>query len=369
MRKKASMIGDIKAHIEHRFSYGEPNFPHKQKTNERGVSLEKLVVIIDVMQDYANRLARYLNGKREFPYRAMVLPCPGEITRYVEENAVYAVVAAEQFESELRGITTGTDAVLFLLSDRKEAYYPGAICRYDSAKEIERRIVRRKQKRKAVPVIGFFSPSGGCGTELLSRKIALELGKEGKVLYLSLFPFDSYGREWKDGLSEALYYSRQSEEDRKKALREIIQRGECMDSIGPVRWHADLEGITKTDLEKLLQADVWDTEYVAFLIGVGQFDKTGREVLGICDGILVPVWENEDGRRIQEEFRRQLRESRETGIYTVLREFPVKALSAEQMEAAVAAAVKKGREIIAGDSGGDSQTDAGAFGCVGGIDG
>jgi len=34
--------------------------------------LEKLVVILDVMPEYANRLALYLNGSREFPFRAVV---------------------------------------------------------------------------------------------------------------------------------------------------------------------------------------------------------------------------------------------------------------------------------------------------------
>ena len=369
LSKKATMICDIKAHIEHRFSYGEPHFPHKHKTNERGVSLEKLVVIMDEMQDYANRLARYLNGRRDFPYRAVVMLCPEEVVRYVDENVVYAIVAVERWEPELRVYTTGTEVLLFCLRDKKEGYYPGSIYRYDSAKEIERRIVKRTQRKKEVPIIGFYSPPGGCGMDLLSRKIALELGKEGRVMYLSLFPFDSYGREGKDGLSEALYYIRQPEGDRKEALRELIQCGEFMDSIGPVRWHTDLESITKTDLERLLQATVWEAEYAAFVIGVGQFGKTGKEALSLCDRILVPVWENEEGQRIQEEFRRQLRESRETGIYTAIREFPVKPLSVEWMDAAVVAAVEKGREIVAGDTGGDTQTDVSSFGCGGRIDG
>lgn len=331
--------------------------------------MEKLVVIIDVMQDYANRLASYLNSKREFPYHAIAMLGPEEVVRYVKENAVYAIVVAESLESEIRSIAAGTEVLLFRLSDKKEENYPGVIYRYDSAKEIEHRIVKRPQKRKKVPVIGFYSPAGGCGVELLSRKIAQELGKEGKVLYVSLFPFDRFGREGKDGLSEALYYIRQTEWEPKEPLRALLQCGEFMDSIGPVRWHTDLESITKKDMERLLQETVWETEYAAFVIGVGRFDKAGKEVLRLCDRVLVPVWEEEEGKRIQEEFRRQLRESRETGIYTAISEFSVKNLLTEQMNEAVTAAVEKGREIIGGDTGGDSQTDVSAFGCIGRIDG
>ena len=140
-----------------------------------------------------------------------------------------------------------------------------------------------------------------------------------------------------------------------------------MDMIGPVRWYTDLYGVTEKDMESLLCSNVWETEYKAFFVAVGQFDKAGKSILNICDYILMPVWETADGKRIAEEFRRQLKESGETKIYSGILEFPFE--DAGSMEAAVAIAVKKVGEVMNESCRGDSQVHVRTGGFVGGFDG
>lgn len=316
--------------------------------------MEKLVAIIDTMPDYGRRLALYLNAGRTFPYRAVVFADASEVEGYIKNDGVYAVLVAESLEKSVLDVTVGTRVKLFRLSETKENCHASVLYRYASAKEIERRLSERKAETKQVPVLGFFSPAGGSEAEMLSRKIAEGIGKRGKVLYLSLFPFGICGRDTKDGLSEALYYIRQEGEDGRLRLRELLQHGETVDSIGPVRWYTDLTGVTAEDFKKLLQGELWNTEYQAFFVAVGQFDKTGRTVLHCCDSVLVPVWETESGGRIQEEFRRQLKESGETKVYSGMLEFPVKAFCGDALEEAVEIAVKQGGEAIAGGCGRDT---------------
>lgn len=327
--------------------------------------MEKLIAIIDVMPEYAKRLALYLNSSRSFPYRAVVFSCPEEANCHVKNDTVYAILAAESLEKEVLAVA-GAKTRLFWLCETKEGSRSSLVYRYRSAKKIEQDISGSRQEKRRTPVIGYFSPAGGCEAELLSRKIAVELGKRGKVLYLSLFPFGIYGREKGDGLSEALYFIRQEEQPR--CLQELLQCGECMDSMGPVRWYTDIKSITKEDMEKLFRAERWNTEYSAYLIAVGQFDEAGRNVLNCCDQVLVPVWDTEEGKGMQEEFRRQLKESGETKIYSRILEFPVKEPLSLTLDEAVAEAVKKGGVAVAGCPGGDTQTDIGTAGFVGGTD-
>ena len=171
-----------------------------------------------------------------------------------------------------------------------------------------------------------------------------------------------------DGLSEALYYARQTEEKR-TGLQTVLQHGEFMDSIGPARWYTDLDSVTKEDMETLFRQEAGMADYSAVVVAIGQFDRTGKTVLRCCDKILVPVWETECGKKIQEEFRRQLRESGETKIYSGLVEFGVKEPLTERMEEAVNEAVRKGGEILAGYRRGDSETGTGASGFIGGFNG
>ena len=330
--------------------------------------MEKLVVIIDEMPEYGLRLALYLNGSRTFPYRAVVFSNAKEAERCIKSDGVYAVLATEHLEKDVLEVVAGTGPKLFWLSETEEFRRPSVIYRYGPAKRIKRLLVEDGREKKKIPVLGFLAPSGGCEAELLSRKIAEGLGQREKVLYCSMFPFGIYGRNGADGLSEALYFARQTEEDR-ISLQTILQHGEFMDSIGPVRWYTDLDGITKEDMEILFRQEAGAMEYSAILLAVGQFDRVGKNVLRCCDKILVPVWETECGKKIQEEFRRQLRESGEAKIYSGLVEFGVKDPLAERMEEAVKEAVRKGGEILAGYRRGDSETGVGTVGFIGGFNG
>lgn len=327
--------------------------------------MEKLVAIIDDVPEYGMRLATYLNSGRTFPYRAVVFKTAEEARGYINSDGVYAVLAAEELEKEVLEVTVGTKVRLFWLSETKDKCYASVLYRYGSAKDIERRLAEQKETSRHVPVFGFLSPAGGSEAELLSRKIAERMGRKGKILYLSLFPFGIYGRECRDGMSEALYLIRQSEEGRGIHLQKLLQCGEYMDCIGPVRWYTDLDSITKEDVEALLHGRWEPAEYQAVFAAVGQFDRVGRTVLNCCDFVLVPVWETESGKYIQEEFRRQLKESGETGIYAGMLEFPVKEFADSSFAEAVTEAVKKGGEAIAGGNGGNTEADAGTSGFVG----
>lgn len=333
----------------------KPIFPHKQKKDERGVSLEKLVAIIDGMPEYGTRLATYLNSSRTFPYRAVVFSATAEIESYVKNDGVYAVIAAETLEKEVLAAVAGTRARVFCLEETKDNRGRSSLYRYMSAKEIEGRLTEIKTMQSKIPVIGFFSPAGGYEAEGLSRKIAEGIGRKGRVLYVPLFPFGVYGRDAGDGLSEALYYMRQGTEESRSRLQGVLERGAGMDCIRPARWYTDLWNITKEDMEGLFRGNVWATEYRAFFVAVDRFDQTGRAVLNCCDKVLMPVWETADGLNIAEEFRRQLKESGETGVYSGLIDVRIPKTGDDAFEAAVEEAVKKGGEAIEGSGGGDSQ--------------
>jgi hypothetical protein len=77
-------------------------------------------------------------------------------------------------------------------------------------------------------------------------------------------------------------------------------------------------------VENLLCCIESKTEYNTVIFAVGQCDRTGLAVLQCCSKILTPVWETEEGERLQKEFLRQMRETGETGILSGLAEVPVR---------------------------------------------
>lgn len=330
--------------------------------------MEKIVAIIDEMPEYAKHLAVYLNGRRNFPYRAVVFSDVTEVRQYAENDAVYAILAEERLEKEVLGIVAGTEIKLFLISETKNAQSATCLYRYNSAREIERRLIQENVKEKEIPVIGFFSPAGGAEGELLSRKIAERFGASGKVLYLSFFPFGIYGRECGDGMSELLFYVKQKKAELYSYFCTLLQKADGMDAVGPVRWYTDLQGITKEDIECLLRCIKTNSGYYAVVVGVGQSDGAGKAVLACCDKVIVPVWETEDGQRIQQEFLRQLKECGEAKLYSRIREITVRGAFPAALSEAADEAVRKEGEIVGRGSGGNTQTDTGTAGFVGGFD-
>lgn len=331
--------------------------------------MEKLVAIIDNMPEYGERLAKYLNSGRSFPYRAVVFSAVNEVENYVKNDGVYAVLVSKTEEPEAVKMLVGTKVKLFCLCEAKEELRPFSLYRYSSAKELERRLVAVETEKKKVPVIGFFSPAGGSEAEYLAVRIAGELGRKGKILYVSMFPFGITGRSSGDGLSEALYFLRQTGEHRQERVQGVLQSGEYVDVIGPARWYTDLRNVTKEDMQKLLQGELWEREYRAFFVAVGMYDCVGQNILNGCDGVLMPMWETAHGKAVQEEFRRQIKESGETNLYSGIREFPVKETEGVMFEEAIKTAVKRGEEIIEGCGGDNTQTDAGTPGFIHRTDG
>lgn len=302
----------------------ESIFPHNRTRDERGVSLEKLVIILDKVPEYATQLAVYLNNRRSFPFRAVVFAFAEEAAEYVNSGAVHAVVAAECFEKEVLRLALSGDVKVFWISENKKLQDRSVLYRYQSAKEIERRLTEEGEKKsRNVSVIGIYTPGGGREAEPLSYKIAAGFSGFGKVLYLSLFPFGTCNRG-RDGMSELLFFLKQQAADFSERLPGILQSEEGMDVCGPVRWHHELWTFTKEDVENLLCCIESKTEYNTVVFAVGQCDRTGLAVLQCCGKILTPVWETEEGERLQKEFLRQMRETGETGILSGLAEVPVR---------------------------------------------
>lgn len=335
---------------------------------KEGVLLEKIVAIIDDMPEYARQLAVYLNGRRSFPYRAVVFPTVAEARGYVEGGAVYAILAVEAMEKEVLGIALHEEVKLFWMTETKEVQSASSLYRYRSAREIEKKLTEQREIVRKAPVIGFFSPAGAAECELLSRKIAEQFGKKGRVLYLPFFRFGIYGRGLGDGMSEVLFYVKQRETELFPYLYTVLQKEECMDAVGPVRWYTDLTGLTGEDIKHMLHCIETNTDYGFVLAAVGQFDAAGKAILDCCDSVLVPVWETEAGQKIQEEFLRQLRESGETTFYSRVIEVSVRGTTPTELTEAAVEAARKGGEAFAGNSGGNQNPDIGAVQFFGGAD-
>lgn len=309
--------GHIEARSEQRFRSGT-GFSHNEKLNERGVSLERYLIIIDEEQEYAKALAAFLNNDHGFLYRSVVLS-PEEAKEYVKSGAVAMILASVSFEKEILGLQKDAEQRVFWITEDKQDRRDTSVYRYQSAKLIQKRLEGIEKTSGDVPAVGCFSPSGGIWQEALCERIAEGFAEKRRVLSLSFLPFGTKNRG-ENGMSELLYFARQGKESLAEFLKKQRSYEGNLTVIGPVRWSIDLQRVTASDIERILEGVKEAGEYDLIFFAVGYYDEAGLAVMRACDLLYVPVWEAEQGQEIQEAFIRQLREGGENKLLRCMKE-------------------------------------------------
>lgn len=307
----------IEARSEQRFRSGT-YFSHNEKLNERGVSLERYLILIDEEQEYAKALAAFFNSDREFLYRSLVLS-PEEAKEYVKSGVAALILASVTLEKEVIGLLCNTEQKIFWLSEDRTDRRDTVIYRYQSAAQIQKRLEGSGRVQGRVPAAGLFSPSGGVWQERLCRKIAEGFAEKKRVLFLSFLPFGTETVS-ENGMSELFYFARQGQECLVEFLRNQRNYDGNLTEIGSVRWSIDLQKITAEDIAEILAGIKAAGEYDMIFLAVGYYDEAGLAVMRACDLLFVPVWETEEGQNIHEAFIRQLREGGENKLLRSMKE-------------------------------------------------
>lgn len=319
---------------------------HTLKKNERGVSLERYLIIIDEEKEYASALAAYLNGASDSFYRVAAVLSPPEAKDYVESGAVSIILASETYEKEVLCLAGSREIQVYWLSNEKQNQRKTVIYRYQSAKKIRDRLEDVAVKTEDIPVIAVFFPAGMFWTEQLCEGMAEEIAKTKRVLFLSFLPFCAERRE-ENGMSELLYFARQGREELMQCLQKLKDCEGRLTRVGSVRWSMDLPKMTAEDVEMILQSARETGEFDLILTAIGYFDIAGLALMHACELLFVPVWETEKGQGFQAEFIRQLREGGENRLLHAVRELPVQNLEdAAGMSFTAAEAAEQTREYL-----------------------
>lgn len=323
-------------------------FSHTEKPKERGVSLEQYLIIIDEKKEYAEALAAYLNSDRDFPNRAVVLT-PEEAQENVKEGAEGIFLVSSGYEKELYFRLGSRLPKVFWLTEDKSDRRDTAIYRYQSAQMIKSRLVHFDKAPGRIPVAGVFLPAGGVQQERLCVQIAAGFAETKRVLYLSFLPFGTERRE-ENGMSELLYFARQGREALAEFLREQRNVEGNLTKLGSVRWSIDLQKVTAEDMENTLEGVSAVGLFDLVFLAIGYYDVAGNAAMHVCDLLLVPVWETEEGQGIQADFIRQLREGGENGLLRSMREVKLPFPETEGSTAKVVwEAVRLGEELMFSD--------------------
>lgn len=290
--------------------------------------MKRIMAVYDVDPFYADRFAEYANQKEKTPFTAVAFTSMSRLRAFAEQQPVEILLVGDEVEKdEMEGIKARQ---IIRLSESGAVQPDGSLSvyKYQASDSVLREVMACYQvqtdtelfsgSRVKSKVIGVYSPVSRCGKTSFCLTFGQVIGRQEKVLLLSLETHSGYSRlmrmEYKSSLSDLIYYFRRGEYSRLH-LSSVVHSYNGLDYIPPAAYAEDLENLTGTDLAALTARIAEDSGYDTIMIDLGHFDRGAEAVLELCSVVYVPVRDDSISQAKLEEWRSYLEVSRRESIW------------------------------------------------------
>ena len=239
--------------------------------------MNHIMVVCDKEQDYASKLVDYLNLKEGFPFDVRYFSESDILRAFVEKQMVDVILCSEEYLNDMEGI----EGVKLIVLQESESYSDAKVERlwkYQSCEKMIKELMKIlsgssmvysfSSRRKAMKLIGLYSPVKRCLQTTLGILLGQHLAKKGKSLYISLESHSVISEvldlPFQKDLSDILYALNGNIKNGKLYLESVVMEAGGMDVLPPMNNQSDLLSITPNEwidfLKKLEQQT--DYEYV-----------------------------------------------------------------------------------------------------------
>lgn len=265
--------------------------------------------IWDTEEEYANKLARYLNQKENGQWNVLVLTKKAYVERHLEQQRLHLLLGTEKI-ALMEFCKTYPSIPMVYLGDEKNKTgseqlflpkYQGAESVYQGLKQI---VWEQKQKIECErKLYGMYSPVGRCGKTTMLLDV-LSNHTYGKWLYIGMEEYSflwepsqeaTYNRE------DFLYFVKERNEEKVKKMMSIYQ-----DILAISGSPFDKKELEKEDfiwLKEMLQT----TNYQGAVVDLGTGILKDFESFRAFQKILVPYIENEKALKKKSQFEELLK--------------------------------------------------------------
>lgn len=240
--------------------------------------------ILDAHRSYAEKLMDYLNRHQDRgPFAPRLFTSLETLKTYLETNEADILL----FGGEGTLVFSGRDRAKILVHLVEEktggledgVYY---MRRYQSMENIQKELLRIyfQENREAefyageskeLRLVTVFSPSGGSGASLFSRKLAQICGKciakESGVLHICMDFYE--GSPGEDGFSKLDYYISQGKKNLALCLQGLVKREADIDVLSPPEDFREMISFGKEKMECLLKDCLGKTSYELVVMDLG----------------------------------------------------------------------------------------------------
>lgn len=264
----------------------------------------KNLVICDREQEYAARLADFLEGKKEIALQVKLCSSPEQVEAIRREMTVDILLADEGItftEGELTGIPRVIRLSAVSAGDEGEIH---RIFRYQSGNDIYTHLIEalaeggmgelwNVRKKERGRLIGIYSPVHRTGQTAFALKKGMELAKTLNVLYMNLETYAGIGgyfpEEEKRNLSMLLYYAKQETGNPGLLITTLVKQMNGMDYIPPVIFPEDIRTVNVSEWMWLFREILGHSIYDVLILDLGDCVQGLFDILKICDTVYMPA--------------------------------------------------------------------------------
>lgn len=283
---------------------------------------EKICSIWSEDEEYAVRLADYINGKKLLPFNVMVYT---DVESLIENKERYDIklLIVDGEASWVHEL--GCETVVKLSEEVEE----GCVSRYQPADRLAKEIisfmdgytVRSSKENRTVSINCIYSPATKCFKTTLAIGLALWSAKKERSLYINIEEFaglDDAVFNSSGGLSQALYHFKAMGVGAAGKILSCTQQLFGMDYFYPVACPEDIAELTDKELMAFINVLAGSGLYQSIWIDVGNSCSMPWGILENADRILIPKPLDYVGRKKVSQFENYLVASGRTEVISKL---------------------------------------------------
>lgn len=276
--------------------------------------------ILDAHRNYAEKLMDYLNRHQDrAPFAPRLFTSPETLKEYLKTNETDILLLGEDVKDFSEWNPSGIRVCL--AEEENGAGEDGIyfIRRYQSMEHIQRELLKiyfqenREMEvcageNKALRLVTVFSPSGGSGVSLFSKKLAQVCGKciakEARVLHVSMDFYE--GSPGEDGFSKMDYYISQGRKNLALCLQGLVKKEDAIDVLSPPEDFREMISFGKEKMECLLKDCLEKSSYQLVVMDLGTLTEGTLYAMEQSQMICVPQVMRESGLYEEDGWNRSL---------------------------------------------------------------
>lgn len=258
--------------------------------------MNHILAVCDAEEEYASKLADYLNLKEGFPFQVRFFATLEKLIQFCGQQSVDAVLICEAYRTAICEINRIPSVIVLEEENPAEGRKNAAVCKYQSCESLIKEVLQILAKLPEVgchilrnvplKIIGLYSPVKRSLQTTFGLTLGQLLGKRGKVLYMNMEGFSGLntmlGRNFQRDLSDLLYYLKNGRQGLTYILGSMIENVNGMDVLPPMLCQMDLVSIEAKVWLQLFSEIEKNSEYEFLILDLSDSVQGLFEILRQC---------------------------------------------------------------------------------------